>query len=48
MALKPFQNGGMNVFNMIVDMKNVLQHNSDLINNYNVENSLIKKIFNEY
>jgi hypothetical protein len=38
----------VNVFNMIVDMKNVLQHNSDLINNYNVENSLIKKIFNEY
>jgi len=38
----------VNVFNMIVDMKNVLQHNSDLINNYNVGNSLIKKIFNEY
>ena len=36
-----------NVFNMIVDMKEVLQHNSDLINNYNVRDNLIKKIFNE-
>jgi len=35
------------VFNMILDMKEVLQYNSDLINNYNVEDSLIKKIFNE-
>lgn len=35
------------VFDMIVDMKEVLQHNSDLINNYSVNDSLIKKIFNE-
>jgi len=35
------------VFDMIVDMKEVLQHNSDLINNYSVKDSLIKKIFNE-
>lgn len=32
-----------NVFDMIVDMKQVLQHNSDLINNYNVKDNLIKK-----
>jgi hypothetical protein len=34
------------VFKMIVDMKEVLQHNSDLIDNYNVDTNLIKKIFN--
>lgn len=33
------------VFDMIVDMKEILQHNSDLINNYSVNDSLIKKIF---
>jgi len=32
------------VFDMIVDMKEVLQHNSDLINNYSVNDNLIKKI----
>jgi hypothetical protein len=37
-----------NVFNMIVDMKEVLQHNSDLINNYNIKDNLIKKILNEH
>ena len=33
------------VFDMIVDMKEVLQHNSDLINNYSINDNLIKKIF---
>ena len=33
------------VFKMVVEMRGVLQHNSDLINNYNVDDNLIKKIF---
>ena len=35
------------LFDMYVDMKEVLQHNSDLIQNYNGNNLLRNKILNE-
>ena len=35
------------LFDMYVDMKDVLQHNSDLIQNYNGDNLLRQRIINE-
>lgn len=35
------------VYNMIYDMRDVLQHNSDLINNYDIKTELYNKIFDE-